>query len=61
MTQKEAFDHVIAVMKDKAKELVLEIENEENYLLKRRMSEDIKSYESSIEYLQDIMIDLKIG
>lgn len=60
MDQKEAFEIVMKAMEEKIKELKKEIETEYNYILKRRALEEIKSYEESIEYLQDVMYDLNI-
>lgn len=61
MNQKEAFKIVMKAMEEKIKELKKEIETEDNYILKRRASEEIKSYEESIDYLQDVMYDLNIN
>ncbi|AZV43610.1 hypothetical protein BAOM_3001 [Peribacillus asahii] len=60
VAQKEAFEVVIKAMRIQINKLKEEIETEQDYTLKRRKSHELESFNQSIEYIEDKMVDLKL-
>lgn len=59
MEQKEAFETVIKAIKENIDYVKTEIEFLEG-TARRRKQHELQSFENSLEYLQDVMVDLKL-